>query len=40
MEVKICLAANVDEAIKGLQSYLGGMEFGLKRPALNDDNEE
>lgn len=27
MEVKICLAANVEEALKGLQSYLGGMEF-------------
>ena len=27
MEVKIYLAVNVEEAIKGLKSYLGGVEF-------------
>lgn len=27
MEVKICLAANVEEALKGLKDYIESLEF-------------
>ena len=36
MEVKICLAANVEEAIQGLKSYLGGEEFDQLQDDMAD----
>ena len=36
MEVKICFAANVEEALKALKSYLGSLEFHQLRNNKND----